>query len=160
MNTLYAEFEVERLKRYLKDQPQDSYRLAIAHFSDYLELASEYKKLEKQLQKPKLPNLHNQAQLQAEYEELLEYFVELQKANATLREDNKALRDLVEILAEDTARKKSKLPFFSQFLGLIRKLVSRKPKVNPNYQTTRVSQATTETIHALIPLLFMVFLIL
>ena len=126
MKTLYAEFEVERLKRYLEICPHEAKRLAIAHFSDYLELASEYKKLEKQLQKPKLPNLFNQAQLNAEYEELLEYFVALQKANANLTEDNKALRDLVNILVEDTARKKKRLSVFSQFLGLIRKLVSRK----------------------------------
>ena len=124
MNTLYAQFEVERLKRYLRDKPHDAYRLAIEHFSDYLELASEYKKLEKQLQKPKLPNLPNQTQLQAEYEELLEFYVELQRDCANLREDNKALRDLVNILTEDTARKKSKLSVFSRFLGLVLKLVT------------------------------------
>ncbi len=132
MNTLYAQFEVERLKRYLRDKPHDAYRLAIEHFSDYLELASEYKKLEKQLQKPKLPNLPNQTQLQAEYEELLEFYVELQKANANLTEDNKALRVLVDILTEDTARNKNKFPIFSRLLDLILKLIPRKLRISPS----------------------------
>ena len=161
MNTLYTEFEVERLKRYLDENPQKAYQLAIAHFSDYLELASEYKKLEKQLQKPKLPNLlnKNHARLQAEYEELLEYSVKLQQANANLSEDNKALRDLIGILTEDTARKKNKLPFFSQLLGLTNKLVSRTSQNNNNPLTTEATQIKVATIQALIPLLF-VFLVL
>ena len=148
-----------RLKRYLRDNPQEANRLAITHFEDYLELASEYKKLEKQLEEPLLPPLPKQAKLQAEYEELLEYLIELQKANANLYEDNKALRDLIGILTENTAGKRRKSLFFSELLGLTNKFVSRKPKTNTNPLTTEATQIKVATIQALIPLL-LVFLVL
>lgn len=81
MNTLYTEFEVERLKRYLDKNPQEAYQLAITHFEDYLEVTTEYKKLrtrlprsprqrelsvEKQLQTLKLPLIPNQTTIQTE----------------------------------------------------------------------------------------------
>ena len=120
MNTLYTEFEVERLKRYLDKNPHEAYRLAIAHFSDYLELTAEYKKLEKQLNTSKLPPLPNQTKIQADYEELLEFYIELQKAYSNLGEDNRALRDLVNLLAEDIPIAKNSQPvknigFFGYF---------------------------------------------
>ena len=139
----------------------NSYRQAIAHFEDYLELVNEYKKLEKQLKKPKLPNLPhtNQARLQTEYEELLEYFVELQKANANLSEDNKALRGLVNLLAVSSAKQR-KRRVFSRFLALTKQIFSKKPTQATHAQTTNTIQMKTETIHALIPLLFIIFLVL
>ena len=120
MNTLYTEFEVERLKRYLDQNPQEAYRLAITHFSDYLELASEYKKLEQKFQSLSLTNLTNETKIQADYEELLEFYIELQKAYSNLGEDNRALRDLVNLLAEDIPIAKNSQPvknigFFGYF---------------------------------------------
>lgn len=51
--SLESQFELELLKRYLKRHPQseaEAYRLAIAHFEDYLQLVSEYQKLQLQYQ--------------------------------------------------------------------------------------------------------------
>ena len=51
------EFSVERLKRYLEDNPHDAKRLAIAHFEDFSVLAIEFKKLEMQRQALEIENI-------------------------------------------------------------------------------------------------------
>ncbi|GAB4542076.1 MAG: hypothetical protein Tsb0014_34500 [Pleurocapsa sp.] len=43
---LVSEFEITRLKLYLQQNPEESYRLAIAHFEDFLLLVQEYQKLQ------------------------------------------------------------------------------------------------------------------
>ena len=106
MNTLSlpAQFEVERLKRYLEKHPEQATSLAIAHFQDYLELVSQYHKLEKKLDTSFLPSTARHAKLQIDYYELLKYCIQLQNDCVNLREDNKALRKLIDILAPDLPR--------------------------------------------------------
>lgn len=54
--SLESQFEVERLKRYLKENPEKGIELAIEHFEDYLFVVQEYKKLkEKYNSSPSLP---------------------------------------------------------------------------------------------------------
>ncbi len=52
---LHNSFEVELLKRYLIEHPQESIRLAITHFEDYLEVVHEYKKLEQKYKSNSIP---------------------------------------------------------------------------------------------------------
>lgn len=66
--SLESQFELERLKRYLKSHPQseaEAHRLAIAHFEDYLQLVSEYQKLQSQNQQLQAQNQQLQAQFLA-----------------------------------------------------------------------------------------------
>ena len=53
---LNLQFSVERLKRYLEENPHDANRLAIAHFEDFSVLAIEFKKLEMQRQALEIEN--------------------------------------------------------------------------------------------------------
>ena len=54
---LDLQFSIERLKRYLEDNPGDANKLAIAHFEDFSVLAIEYKKLELQRQALEIENI-------------------------------------------------------------------------------------------------------
>ncbi|MDJ0591024.1 MAG: hypothetical protein QNJ72_13660 [Pleurocapsa sp. MO_226.B13] len=102
LENLYSKFELERLKRYLDANPDKAKELAIAHFSDYLELAKEYVQLEaktKSSDKPSLFPISNQndfKKLQADYEELLDYSVQLERQLNNVKEYNRALRQLLE----------------------------------------------------------------
>ena len=59
MNNLPVEleFSAERLRRYLKNNPDDANRLAIAHFEDFSMLAIEYKKLKMKRQALEIENI-------------------------------------------------------------------------------------------------------
>ncbi len=94
--SLPSQFEIERLKRYLQKHPEEATYLAIAHFHDYLELVSQYRKLEKNFLNPSM-----QSRLQSDYLELLRYCIQLQTECANLCEDNQALKKLIDILAPD-----------------------------------------------------------
>ena len=54
---LDIKFPAERLRRYLKENPDDANRLAIAHFEDFSMLAIEFKKLEIQRQALEIENI-------------------------------------------------------------------------------------------------------
>ena len=41
-----SQFEVTKLKLYLQQNPEDSFRLAIENYEDFLALAHEYRKLQ------------------------------------------------------------------------------------------------------------------
>ncbi len=99
--SLPSQFEVERLKRYLQKHPEQATYLALAHFQNYLELVSQYRKLEKKLQSSSLPTTLRHAKLQSDYLELLRYCIQLQTECANLCEDNQALKKLIDILAPD-----------------------------------------------------------
>lgn len=99
--SLPSQFEVECLKRYLKKHPEQATSLAIIHFQDYLELVSQYQKLEKKLQSSSLPTTTKHAKLQISYYKLLKYCIQLQRDCVNLRKDNKALTELIDILARD-----------------------------------------------------------
>ncbi len=52
-----SRFEVERLRRYIKKNPEDAPRLAIQHFEDYLFVVQKYMKLEQERNSsPSLPS--------------------------------------------------------------------------------------------------------
>ena len=97
--SLPSQFEIERLKRYLKKHPEQAASLAIAHFHDYLELVSQYQKLEKNFPKSSVTPTSKYTKLQADYLELLKYCIQLQAECVNLREDNQALRKLIDIFA-------------------------------------------------------------
>ena len=99
--SLPSQFEIERLKRHLQKHPEQANFLAIAHFQDYLELVSKYQKLEKKLSTFSEPTTARHAKLQIDYYELLKYCIQLLTECTNLREDNIALRELIDILAPD-----------------------------------------------------------
>lgn len=99
--SLPSQFEIERLKRYLQKHPEQAASLAIAHFYDYLELVSQYQKLEKNFPKSSVTPTSKHIKLQSDYLELLKYCIKLQNECVNLREDNQALRKLIDILAPD-----------------------------------------------------------
>ncbi len=107
---LHNSFEVELLKRYLDAHPQESMRLAIAHFSDYLELVHEYKKLEQKYKSNSIPPITKKiyARLMGEYSDLREQYIKSQKENAYLKKENHDLMQLIDALTDD----KSPLPDF------------------------------------------------
>ena len=99
--SLHAQFDVIKLRLHLRQHPQDSHRLAIEHFQDYLEVVERYKKLEaehQQLKSPSLPPLTtpSQGQLQRKYDELFKAYQELLKHHKNLVEENDALLVLLE----------------------------------------------------------------
>ena len=107
---LHNQFEVELLKRYLIEHPQESIRLAVAHFEDYLELVNEYKKLEQKYKSNSIPPITRKiyGRLMAEYSDLREQFIKTQKENAYLKKENQDLIQLIDALTDD----KSPLPDF------------------------------------------------
>jgi|GEM_PF-4378496 len=107
---LHNTFEVELLKRYLDANPQESRRLAIAHFEDYLELVHEYKKLEQKQKSPSLPPIINKihSRLRREHENLQKQYLKVVKENACLKKENQDLMQLINNLTD----KKSPLPDF------------------------------------------------
>ena len=93
--------EIIKLRLHLRQNPQDSHRLAIEHFQDYLEVVERYKKLEaenKELKSPSLPPIPtpSHGQLQRKYDELLKAYQELRKHHKNLVEENDALLVLLE----------------------------------------------------------------
>ena len=99
--SLPYQFEIERLKRYLQKHPEQAASLAIAHFYDYLELVSQYQKLEKNFHQSSVTPTSRYTKLQADYVELLRYCIQLQTECVNLREDNQALKKLIDIFAPD-----------------------------------------------------------
>ena len=98
---LHAQFDVIKLRLHLRQHPQDSHRLAIEHFQDYLEVVERYKKLEaehQQLKSPSLPPLTtpSHGQLQRKYDELFKAYQELLRHHKNLVEENDALLVLLE----------------------------------------------------------------
>ncbi len=108
--SLEYQFEVKRLKLYLDTHPQESLRLAIAHFEDYLELVHEYKKLDQKYKSNSLPPITKKiyARLQSEYYDLREEYIKTQKENAYLKKENHDLMQLIDAMTDD----KSPLPDF------------------------------------------------
>ena len=98
---LEYQFEVKRLKDYIAKNPQESPRLAIAHFEDYLELTQEYKKLEQQksVSLPPIPSPGYQ-RLQTEYDDLLQEYKKLLIAYASLEKENQNLTELACALSD------------------------------------------------------------
>ena len=99
--SLSSQFEIERLKRHLQRHPEQANFLAIAYFQDYLDLVYQYQKLEKKLSSSSPSPTARYTKLQIDYCELLKYCIQLQTECANLREDNQALRNLIDILAPD-----------------------------------------------------------
>ena len=99
--SLPSQLEIERLKRYLQKHPEQAPSLAIAHFHDYLELVSQYRKLENNFHKSSVTPTSKYTKLQADYIELLKYCIQLQSECVNLRENNQVLRKLIDILAPD-----------------------------------------------------------
>ncbi len=108
--SLESQFEVKRLKLYLDTHPQESLRLAIAHFEDYLELVHEYKKLDQKYKSNCLSPIITKiyARLQSEYYDLREEYIKAQKENAYLKKENHDLMQLIDAMTDD----KSPLPDF------------------------------------------------
>ena len=100
---LHAQFDVIKLRLHLNKHPQDSHRLAIEHFQDYLEVVERYKKLEKKLKAPSLPPIPtpSHARLQKDYDELLESYTEVLAQFRNLSEENKAMIQLLESLTNE-----------------------------------------------------------
>ena len=107
---LHNSFEVELLKRYLIEHPQESIRLAITHFEDYLEVVHEYKKLEQKYKSNSIPPITKKiyARLMGEYSDLREQYIKTQKENAYLKKENHDLMELIDAMTDD----KSPLPDF------------------------------------------------
>lgn len=59
--TIESQFEVSKLRLYLQQHPENSHRLAIRNYEDFLALVQAYKKLYKKYES-----------LQAEYSEFIE----------------------------------------------------------------------------------------
>ena len=102
---LEYQFEVKRLKDYIAKNPQESPRLAIAYFEDYLELVQEYNKLEKQKKSPSLPPIPSPGyqRLQTEYDDLLQEYKKLLIAYASLEKENQNLTELACALSDENA---------------------------------------------------------
>ena len=100
---LHNQFEVELLKRYLIEHPQESMRLAVAHFEDYLELVHEYKKLDQKYKSNSLPPITKKiyTRLQSEYLDLREEYIKTQKENAYLKKENHDLMQLIDAMSDD-----------------------------------------------------------
>lgn len=112
----YIAREIIELESYLQKHPEDAMRLAVAHFSDYLELVTEYQQLETQIQafssQNPFPTL-SQRILQTQYDELCPKSIKvlnenerLRQENQRLRQDNKDLMQLIDALIQDDS-----LPF-------------------------------------------------
>ena len=108
--SLEAQFDLIKLKLHLEEHPEQSAQIALMQFRFYLEaseklqrLQAENKELQAKLnpQSPSLFPVPNQAltKLQQNYDELLESYAELQRAYLDICEDNKNLRQLLDILA-------------------------------------------------------------
>ena len=102
MNTLplHVQFDVIKLKLDLNKHPEDAQELAVEHFSDYLEVVERYKQLLAENKKNESLSLfpvqtQSHGQLQRDYDELLECYMELLAKFRNLAEENKALYQLV-----------------------------------------------------------------
>ena len=99
--SLHAQFDVIKLKLHLRKYPENSYQLALEHFSDYLEVVERYKQLQAENKKLKSISLfpvqtQSHGQLQRKYDELLKAYQELMKHHSNLVEENDALLVLLE----------------------------------------------------------------
>ena len=118
MNTLSTQFEIERFKRYLRNNPDRAYQLAIKSTQECIVVLSEYQKLQTKYIKLKAQHRssysfsvvsenHKKLQqdyekLQQDYNELLKYCDRLYTDRVNLREHNQALSEMVEILASSS----------------------------------------------------------
>ena len=118
MNTLCTQFELERFKRYLRNNPDQAYQLAIKSTQECIVVLSEHQKLQIKYIKLKAQHKlscsssvssesHKKLQqdyekLQQDYDELLEYCDRLYTDRVNLREHNQALSEMVEILASSS----------------------------------------------------------
>ncbi len=107
---LHNEFEIECLKRYLDKHPSEAHRLAVAHFSDYLEVVHEYKKLEQKLKSPSLSAIIGKiySRLRKEHENLQQKYGKLVQENTCLKKENHDLMELIDSLTNN----KSLIPDF------------------------------------------------
>ncbi len=121
MNTLSTQFEIERFKRYLRNNPDQAYQLAIKSTQEFIVFLSEHQKLQTKYTKLKAQHQsscsssvvsenHKKLQqdykkLQQNYNELLEYCSRLYTDRVNLREHNQALCEMVEILASAERQK-------------------------------------------------------
>jgi len=60
---MYLEFFAERLKRYLRDHPENAAEIALTYFEDFSVLASRHKQLKKDFTVLQLQNIKLQSQL-------------------------------------------------------------------------------------------------
>ena len=102
---LESQFQVQRLKLYLEQNPEKGIELAIAHFEDYLELANYCNKLESQKKSPSLPPIPppNYEKLKAEYDDLRQQHIKVLTDNQSLRHQVKELIELACALSDDDA---------------------------------------------------------
>ena len=106
--SLPAQFEVERLKRYLQEYPEQANSLASEYFQDYLELVSKYQKLENNFHKFSVTPASKYTNLQADNIEWRQYCFQLQAECVNLREDNQVLKKLIAIIAPDLSLGRNK----------------------------------------------------
>ena len=99
--SLHSQFDIIRLKLYLRNHPEKAQELAVGHYQDYLEVVARYKQLLEENQKLKSVSLPpfgtpSHGQLQRQYDELLECYTELLGKFRNLSEENKALYQLLQ----------------------------------------------------------------
>ena len=98
---LHNQFDIIKLKLYLKQHPEQAKTIAITQFTYYLEMLTENERLEtenKKLKSVSLPpfGTPSHGKLQRQYDELLECYTELLGKFRNLGEENKALYQLLQ----------------------------------------------------------------
>ena len=94
--SLEHQFEVERCKIYLQENPENSQRIALAQLRLHLELVEECQRLEAEntrLQSISLPpfSTPSHGRLQAEYDDLRSEYLDVLIKNARLHKENQQL---------------------------------------------------------------------
>ncbi len=104
--TLEHQFEIERCKIYLQENPEKAQKIAIAQLTFHLELVEECQRLKAENTSLKSLSLFpvqtpSHGWLQAEYDDLRSEYLKVLKENAHLRQDNKDKMQLIDALTKD-----------------------------------------------------------
>ena len=106
--SLEHQFEIERCKIYLQENPGKAKQIAIAQLTFHLELVEECQRLKAENTSLKSISLFpaqtpSHGRLQAEYDDLRSEYLKVLKENAHLHQDNKDLMQLIDSLTSDNS---------------------------------------------------------